>query len=298
MHLIVGLAAGTEKMTVPVSSAGEQATVFPTTPSSAGIDGSPLRSPRRTGGSPASASPVYQDSPAELLRFRDELLCLREARRGADAKRTSPGAGASPSTPKGSCITWVAEKGAAASNAPCPAEEGSIHDSTAELVQRRDEWRKASLPQVGECGDEPTASLSPPPPRKSPVIAGSVIADSGASHRRNPTCLGVPSRFRRSSFPLVFRRQDFLSLAEAVAVTGKKKVFGPPFDIGGRGFRLDTMDKSFPFEKVEEDSLMLKFAPIKLCWMKRSSGSGSLDRVCAGKADAERDGQNWKERWF
>lgn len=63
-------------------------------------------------------------------------------------------------------------------------------------------------------------------------------------------------------------------------VPSKKKKYGPPFDKDGRGFKLAAREKYFPFDEVEDDSLTLKFAPIKFYWsMKHNRRLNSLDRV-------------------
>jgi hypothetical protein len=69
------------------SSPGDRATA-PSPPSSAGSDASSPSCPPRSvadgsASSPLSSGSVDSNSSAELLRFREELLHLREARRGA-----------------------------------------------------------------------------------------------------------------------------------------------------------------------------------------------------------------------
>lgn len=73
------------------SLSGDRATATPSSPSSAGVGVSTPIRPRRfsdggLAGTPRSED-VYEDSSAELLRLRDELLRLRETRRLADIKR-------------------------------------------------------------------------------------------------------------------------------------------------------------------------------------------------------------------
>jgi hypothetical protein len=107
----------------------------------------------------------------------------------------------------------------------------------------------------------------------------SVELDSSVISRKQSS--GKFHRNYHSSTPPIFRRQDFPSLAEFVSIRRRKKGHGPPFDKDGRNFSFAVKDENFPFSEVEEDALTLKFAPIKLCWLKRSSSLNNLGRGVA-----------------
>lgn len=76
---------------------------------------------------------------------------------------------------------------------------------------------------------------------------------------------------------------------------------GPPFDSGDGIFTNTATAKSFPFERVAEDSILLKSVPIELCWTRnrRSRSVDSPEKLQRAKAFGTEDGgQFWNSTWF
>jgi len=124
----------------------------------------------------------------------------------------------------------------------------------------------------------------------------SIELDSSGTSRKQSA--GKFHRKNHSSSPPLFRRQDFPSLAESVSIRRRKKGHGPPFDKDGRSFSSAVKDGNFPFSEIEEDALTLKFAPIKLCWLKRSNSLNNLGRGVAEVNTLSEKGHFREERWF
>jgi hypothetical protein len=69
---------------------------------------------------------------------------------------------------------------------------------------------------------------------------------------------------------------------------------GPPFVSGDRNFTFAARKSDFPFEKVADDSLLLRFAPIELRWDKhrRNRSVDGVEHVLrAGFGEEKEQGQ-------
>ena len=183
----------------------------------------------------------------------------------------------------------------------CCDEEGTspstfaYHISSEELLQYREKyarlretWRANQAVREGRAMENPmvvSGSQAQVVKKDSPVIA------------RRKTSGKILGKLH-SSIPPIFRRQDFPSLAESISVWRRKKGLGPPFDKNCGNFSCAVKDENFPFREVEDDALTLKFALIKLCWLKRSNSLNNLGRRVVEEKNFSEEGQFREERWF
>lgn len=58
----------------------------------------------------------------------------------------------------------------------------------------------------------------------------------------------------------------------------KKRKFGPPFYSDDKWFKYIASEKDFPFDKIDDETVKLKFAPIQLQW-PRHEKSQSIDNL-------------------
>ena len=64
------------------------------------------------------------------------------------------------------------------------------------------------------------------------------------------------------SFSPKFRQQEFPALKEACLLKPGKRKFWPTFDSEDWMFKYTTRRKDFPFDKVADEALKIKFTPI------------------------------------